>query len=187
MRKPRSDASPFDRYREDLDQWLLVENLSYDEVLKRLKAIWKEVDRMPSRTSLQRWADRRRQEKVLDRIQASAQSANAVRSALAENPSDCFGALLGMIGQAAFEIRMQSGDAVDINVLKDLAQLAGVGLKARHDEAVLKLREQELGLKERRIVLLEKQAADATDVIKDGELTDEQKMARFREIFGIKV
>lgn len=185
-RKTRSDASPFDRHRSDLDQWLLVENLSYEDTLARLRAVWPEGERMPSRSALQRWADRRRQEKVLERIASSAASANEVRGAFAANPSDTFGTLLGMIGQAAFELRMGKGDALGIDDMKALAELVQVGLKARHDEATLRIKEQALALQERRVAMLEKQSTDATAVVADGALTDEQKMARFREIFGIK-
>jgi hypothetical protein len=62
-----------------------------------------------------------------------------------------------------------------------------LGMNVRHDEATLRLKEQDLAIKERRVVLLENQAKEATQVIGDGQLTDEQKMTRFREIFGVKV
>lgn len=185
-RKPRSDASPFDRYQEQLDQWLWAENLSYDDALSRLREVWPAGERAPSRSSLQRWADRRRQERMLDRIAASAATAKAVTGQFAANPHDAYGALLGMIGQAAFEMRLAAGDRLDMDTLKDLAEVVQVGLRSRAEDAKLRLREQDLALKERRIVLLEKQASEATATLTDGALTDDQKMARFREIFGIK-
>ena len=185
-RKPRSDTTPFDRFRDQLDQWLLVDNLSYDDALARLAEIWPAGERRPSRSSLARWAEKRRQERVLEKISASARSAQAVTAQFAANPHDAYGALLNLIGQAAFEARIQKGDALDMDTLKDLAEVVQVGLRSRNEDAKLQLREKELALKERRIVLLEKQAADATDTLQDGALTDEQKMARFREIFGIK-
>lgn len=185
-RKPRSDSSPFDLYQEQLDQWLWAENLSYDDALARLREAWPAGERMPSRSSLQRWADRRRQERMLDRIASSAATAQAVTAQFAANPHDAYGALLGMIGQAAFELRLGKGDQLDMDTLKDLAEVVQVGLRARAEDAKLRLREQDLALKERRIVLLEQQATAATDTLTDGALTDDQKMARFREIFGIK-
>jgi hypothetical protein len=184
-RKTRSDASPFDRFREELDQWLTVDNLSYDDALAKLKAVWPVDVRAPSRSALARWAEGRRQEQVLDRIAKSAASARQVQDTLAANPGDAYASLLGLIGQAAFEMRMKAGDELSIDTLKDLAQVVQVGLAARNEEAKLRLREQEIGLKERRIVLLERQSAEATDVVRDTALTPEQKMARFREIFGL--
>lgn len=186
-RKTRSDSSPFDQFQTELDQWLTVENLSYEDTLTRLRGVWPAGERVPSKSALARWADKRRQELVLERIAASAAKAKQVTGAFAENPGDAYGALLGMIGQAAFEMRLQKGDALDIDTLKDLAEVVQVGLRSRNEDAKLRIREQELALKERRIVLLEKQSADATATLGSNELSDEQKMARFREIFGIKV
>ena len=186
-RKTRSDASPFDRFRSELDQWLSAENLSYEDTLTRLKAVWPAGERLPSKSALHRWAEKRRQELVLERIAASSAKAKAVTGAFAANPGDAYSALLGLIGQAAFEIQMKGGEALSMDTLKDLAQLVQVGLIARKEEANLRIKEEDLKLKERRVVLLEKKAADATETLTDGALTDEQKMARFREIFGIKV
>jgi hypothetical protein len=185
-RKTRSDASPFDRFREELDQWLTVDNLSYDQTLAQLRAVWPAGERAPSRSALQRWAERRRQDLVLERIAKSAASAHEVQQAFASTPGDAYQSLLGLIGQAAFEMRMKAGEGLSLDTLKDLAQVVQVGLAARNEEAKLRLREQEIALKERRLVLLEKQATEATGVIQDGALTAEQKMARFREIFGIR-
>lgn len=186
-RKPRSDASPFDRFQADLDQWLTVENLSYKDTLERLRGVWPAGERVPSLSSLQRWAERRRQDLMLERIAASAAKAKEVTGAFAQNPGDAYSALLSMIGQAAFEMRLQRGEGLDMDTLKDLAQVVQVGLVARNAEANLRIKEEELKLKERRVVLLEKKAAEATETLEDGALSDEQKMARFREIFGIKV
>lgn len=186
-RKPRSDSSPFDRFKADLDQWLTVENLSYDDTLKRLRGVWPSGEKLPSKSALQRWAERRRQDLMLERIAASAAKAQEVTGAFAANPGDAYSALLGLIGQAAFEMRLNAAESLDMDTLKDLAQVVQVGLMARNAEATLRIKEEDLKLKERRVVLLEKKAADATDTLTDGALTDEQKMSRFREIFGVKV
>jgi hypothetical protein len=186
-RKTRSDSSPFDRFQTELDQWLTVENLSYEDTLTRLRGVWPAGERVPSKSALARWADRRRQELVLERIAASAAKAKQVTGAFAENPGDAYTALLGLIGQTAFEMKLKGGESLNMDTLKDLAQLVQVGLVARTAEANLRIKEEDLKLKERRVVLLEKKAADATDTLTDGALSDEQKMARFREIFGIKV
>lgn len=185
-RKPRSDASPFDRFQADLDQWLSVENLSYKDALERLRAVWPAGERLPSLSSLQRWADRRRQELMLQRIAESSARAQQVQSAFQANPADAYGALLNMIGQAAMEMRIQKGEALDLDTLKDLAEVVKVGLVSRNEDAKLRLREQEIALKERRVVLLERQAADATQTLGNETLTPEQKMAKMREIFGLK-
>jgi hypothetical protein len=186
-RKTRSDASPFDRFQSDLDRWLTAENLSYDETLTRLKAVWPAGERVPSKSALQRWASRRRQDLILSRIASSAAKAKQVTSAFEKNPGDAYAALLGLIGQTAFEMKLKGGESLDMDTLKDLAQLVQVGLVARNAEASLRIKEEDLKLKERRVVLLEKKAADATATLSDSALTDEQKMNRFREIFGIKV
>jgi hypothetical protein len=184
-RKTRSDSSPFDRFQADLDRWLTAENLSYDETLTRLRGVWPAGERVPSKSALQRWASRRRQDLILSRIAASAAKAKQVTSAFEKNPGDAYAALLGLIGQTAFEMKLKGGESLDMDTLKDLAQLVQVGLEARNSDAIIRIKEEDLKLKGRRLVLLEKKAADATETLGDEKLTPEEKMAKMRQIFGL--
>lgn len=181
----KKHPSLLDEYREQLDQWLIAENLSLDDARAKLRGVWKGTTEVPSRSALSRWAATRRQERVLERIAESARSANALQTQIEANPSDVLGNLLGLIGHEAFRIQMEQGEKPDVAQMREIAELLKIGLKARHDDATLKLKQDQLALQERRVALLERQAADATAVLSDDGLTAEQMTARFREIFGM--
>lgn len=176
------DAQPAARLAE-LERWLFEENLSYDEAVKR----YAEFGESGSVASLQRWRSRRAQERMLERIAASARQANAVVDRFKANPSETFDALLKMIGQAAFDAQLH-GQTLDLSTLKDLADLTAMGLNAAHDKATLELKEKDLDLKERRVKLLEekaRQADQAKDTVSDQKLSPEEKDQRLRQIFGM--
>lgn len=168
-----------------LEGWLFGDSpLTYEQARSRLLA---EHGVKTSAAALCGWRERRAQERMLDRIAASSRQANAVVDHFAKNSSDTFEALLRMIGQAAFDLRM-GGENLDLGTLKDLAELTKLGLVERGEREKLRIKQEELALKERRVVLLERQAAQAEaaeGVVRDGSLTPEAKMARMREIFGL--
>jgi hypothetical protein len=100
MKKPRSDASPLDQHREELDEWIYVENLSYKDVQKRLIDLGTTV----SASSIHRWKQRRDQERLLERItERSRQASEVAERFTAENPR--MGQVLGpLIEQVTFEL-----------------------------------------------------------------------------------
>src|SRR6266496_1994794 len=104
-RKTRADSfwdnQPLARLLE-LERWLFDENVSYDEAVRR----YKEFGEAGSVASLSRWRARRAQERMLERISASAKKANAAVEQFKLNPANTYEALLQMIGQAAFEAQL---------------------------------------------------------------------------------
>ena len=100
MKKTRSDASPLDQFREELSEWLYVENASYKEAQDRLKERGLPV----SVSSICRWKQRQDQERLLLRITDRSRQAKEVAARFAsENPR--MGQVLGpLIQQVSFEL-----------------------------------------------------------------------------------
>jgi len=68
------------------------------------------------------------------------------------------------------------------------ATIAAIDQRERHGQAKAKFEERKVSVSERRVALLEQKAAQADKakgVLEDKELTEEQKAARMRELFGI--
>lgn len=83
--KTRSDASPLNQFREQLDLWIYVDNASYDDCVKRLA---KEHSFHCSPSSVWRWKQRRDQERLLEHITDKArQSKEVVERFAQENPA----------------------------------------------------------------------------------------------------
>ena len=100
MKKTRSDASPLDQFREELSEWLYVENASYKDVQDRL--IERELP--VSVSSICRWKQRQDQERLLLRITDRSRQAKEVAARFAsENPR--MAQVLGpLIQQVSFEL-----------------------------------------------------------------------------------
>jgi hypothetical protein len=139
MKKIRADsvldALP-ENQRAQLEAWLFEESLSYKDAAARLLADFN-VRSAPS--SLSAWYQHTAQRRMLDRIAASSAKANQVMDKLKANPADTYAALMGVIGQAAFE---QSLDNPTLNV-ETLTHLANLALSGRS----LELKEKDLSLK----------------------------------------
>src|SRR5207302_649267 len=62
-----------------------------------------------------------------------------------QNKDQAFDALMGLVGQAAFEKQM-GGETLDIETLKDLTLIASVGLKAKTDAYKIAQKDREIEL-----------------------------------------
>ena len=159
-----------------LEQWLFDDSpaLEYEQARERL---WQDFSVRTSLRALCEWRQKRAQERSLAKIAASSQASRAVVQKFSENPSHAFNALMEMIGQAAFEIQMD-GKALSLDTLKDLAEVAALGLKARKDTKDLELRERDQVLKEnkyRDLVAEKKSVIEATTnaALKTGGISKE--------------
>lgn len=125
-RKERSDATPFDRYRESLEQWLYLENRSYDEALALLQS---EHGFSAKKTALWAWRQRRDQERLLERITTSARNSAQVAARFAEENPQVETGFVQMLKQVAFDLL--SSPNPDPTAI---AQIAGQALKLRDQE-----------------------------------------------------
>jgi hypothetical protein len=106
--------------QEAVERWLFEENLSYKDAAKRLH---EDFNVRCSVSSLSEWYQRRAQQRMLDRIAASANTANAVITKFEENPADTYRAVLNMVGQLAFEQSLKEEKSVDVETLFNLTKL----------------------------------------------------------------
>lgn len=177
MAKPRSDAklkSLPPHQRQQLIRWLTEENLSYADARDRL---WQD---MGVRTSAGALSGFFASECFTLRYTQARELADTVGEAMASDPEKFDQATIALVKQKAFE-RAVARDG-DIKELAILASIIG-------DTAKVRIKQQELALSERRIALLEAKAAQADaaeHVVRDTDLTPEQRTARMREIFGLK-
>lgn len=174
MKKPRSDSKlktlpP--HQREALIRWLAEENLSYLDAKKRLHEDFNVKTSIGALANFyatccwQRSSSHARE--IADMVAAAAKGTN-------EAYDD---ATLALIKERAFILaRTQNSDT------KELTRLASI----LGESAKLRIKERDLALKERRLALLEKkakQADEASGVMHDKTLTDEQRAKRMRQIF----
>jgi len=176
-RKPRADAKlrslPPER-KDTLRQWLVDENISYEEVVKRMGELWN------LKSSVGAVSDFFAKECFSLRFREASKLAEDLSATLKESPQVFDEATNKAISQKAFELAV----AKDANV-GELVQLA----KIIGDTARLKLKAQEVELDLRRISILEKreaQAEAAETVARNPALTPQEREQKIKEVFGIQ-
>jgi len=176
MPKPRSDSklkSLPAHQRDMLRSWLVEDNLSYEKARERLK------EDFGIETSERALSEFYATECFTVRFAQAGEIADTIAAALAESPDKFDEATISLVKQKAFE-RAVAKDG-DIKELGILASILG-------DTAKLRIKQQEVELAGRRVVLLEKKAeqADAAESItRDESLTPEQREKKMRSLFSI--
>lgn len=138
MKKKRSD-SVIDglpqNQREQIEAWLLDENLSYAEAQQRARA---DLDIRLSSSALSSFFQECSQRRMLDRITSSRKNANEVIKKFKENPADMYSALVNIVGQAAFEASMK-GEDLDPKLVFNFTKLVMHAKKQSLEEQSLAL------------------------------------------------
>lgn len=141
MKKKRSDSvidGLPEGQRKQIEQWLCEENLSYADAQKRALA---DLGVRLSSSSLAEFFQECQQRRMLDRIAASRESANAVLKKFQENPADMYAVLVNIIGQSAFEASMK-GEKLDPKLVFNFTKLVMHAKKQSMEEADLKLQRE---------------------------------------------
>lgn len=174
QKKPRSDskiAALAPELRAEIARRLGEANQSYEDV-----SVWLAEDgHRISITALCNWYSIHSWK---EHKGSAREVAEAVRAEAASS-GDYDEATLALVKERAYILARTKGADV-----KDLATLAAI----IGDSAKLRLKEREVALTERRILILEKKAArdDQTEgILKDGDLTEAEKAARLRGLFGM--
>lgn len=175
MRKKRSDnklAALNPEQKAMLRTWLVDENLSYVEARQRLIDDFNVTVSTGALTKF--YAT-----ECFAMSQSSARAfAEQVEKQVLASDSTFDRATLALIKQKAFERAVAKNGNID-----ELATLAGI----IGDSAKLELKKKDQQLAERRIAILEKKAAQADEakqVNGRADLSDEEKLARYKQIFG---
>lgn len=168
-RKPRSDAKLLNLPKEKFEQlkgWLREH--SYDQVLELVAAEWDistSVGALSNFYSQFCWQDRYSEQKAL---------------AEAFNPStENFDPVIVQAVKAKIFELVRSKDPESDAIAQLFRVLDG--------SAKLEIKQRELALQERKVVMMERKAAlvdEAKQVNSDQALSDEEKLKRYRQIFG---
>lgn len=148
-----------------LEQWLFDDRpmLTYYRARERLA---QEFQVKTSMNALSCFYHRRAQERMMKQVLVSAQGSRSVTEHFRENPSVAYDALMELIGQAAFDLRV-AGEALSLEQIKDLATVAAVGLKARMDTKRVEIAEREAASKERQAVAKDREVTLKETIYRD--------------------
>jgi len=181
------------------DSWAaaLTEEQSWQLYAKARRCDWQDAAawavkelglvRMPGRSSFYKWLDWMRGEESAHRLsQAATAAAEAAALAKTQAKDD---ALIGAYKAMAAELALRTGSAKEAQKFVEMAaSLADRQLKAA--ELDLKARSQEtkdaqLKLAREKFEAAERRENAAKAAVSDKKLTDEERMAKLREIYGI--
>ena len=151
--------------QEALEQWLFDDRpmMTYYRAKERLA---KEFQVKTSMSALSCFYQRRAQERMMVQVLVSAQGSRTVTEHFRENPTAAYDALMELLGQAAFDMRI-SGETLSLGQIKDLANVAAVGLKARMDTKRLEIADREAAAKERQAVAKDREVTLKETVYRD--------------------
>jgi hypothetical protein len=105
---------------ELLEKWLFEDCLSYGQVVPLVE---KEFNIKVGVKSLFNFYRKQSRQRTVNRILHSAQNANAVLKAFAENPADTYQAVLNIAGQIAFDKALKNPDQPDVATIREFTKL----------------------------------------------------------------
>jgi hypothetical protein len=126
-RKTRSDAHPLDKFREDLDQWIYVENLGFKEVVAEIE---KKHGLKVSVSAVWRWKQDRDEDRLIEKIARDARRSTDAVDAFAEANPELDKAFTNLLKQVAFNL--VSAPEPDPQAIM---MVVGHALKVRDQEA----------------------------------------------------
>lgn len=187
----KARESKLDAFAEQLAAWFTPtceggEGLTLAQARARLA----ERGCAVSLNSLSLWWRRhqqaRMQERLLVDIASGARFNRQLERSLGDNPPPELQTLIKLVRTLVAQLAVNG--STDPDILRVVGNLVALVLEHDKSRAAHALKEKDLEIKERRIVLLEQKAAQA-DAAKatlgDAALTEEQKRERLRQIFGM--
>lgn len=167
--------------RDQVETWLFEENLSYKDASARMLADFN-IRCAPS--SLSEWYQRRAQQRMLDRIAASRDTANLVVKKFSENPADMYQVLLGMAGQIAFDKAFEEKEGLDAETIFNFTKLVMHGKKQAMEAEDLKLRRDKFQFDATKAALAQLPAL--RKIASDNSLNENDKLTQARQLlFGV--
>jgi hypothetical protein len=175
MSKPKAklETGLDEQQQAELCQWLLG-GMPYSQAKREVQERW---GVKVSVSMLGRFWDSVCGPALLAKRRRCAGLASEMARAAEAEPGRFDAATVDAIRQAAFEASIAPGADPD-----KVVQLFGMVLKSKDQD----LKEQAVALQRRRLEILERQEQEAKGVVGDETLSAEQKMAKFREMFGLK-
>jgi hypothetical protein len=160
-----------DERKEQLHEWL-KSSVSYQEIVKRMQDQW-EIKTWPH--SLSVYYHRVIADEILEQRDKIAGVTETLNKEITRKPEDYARAIVDTLGRKSVELT--NNPAAHPKVIKVWVDLF---CKTQEQE----IRKRIIKVKERRIRLLEKQAAEARETAEDSQLSAEQRAERIRRIFS---
>ncbi len=181
-RKPRGDNRLLAPHDALLERWIGQENLTYAQAQARLE---RDHGLRVSVSALHRWWRRRGQQKirevVLRNITAGAEATKQIATLAERQGVPELDQLISWVRILIANLATRPDAQVDVDGLVQLMRPAMEWAKIQQRGAQLEMDRQKLELLKRKAAAAE--AAEA--VAGDAQLTPDEKMQRFREIFGL--
>lgn len=181
-RKPRGDAKKLHAYEEDLEAWLVREQITYAAAVGRISEKYGDAVTIKQlHRWLRRYNDRQLKETILRNITAGAEATRQIHRMAERHGVPDLESLISWVRVLIANLATRPDASVDVESLTGL-------IRPAIEWAKIQRKDQELALDREKLDLLKRKAAlaeQAEGVLKDETMTPEQKMARFRETFGL--
>ena len=180
----KEHKSKLDPYAKHLDEWFSPPlKLTLEQAAARLAS---EYDLSVSRARLSEWWEARCNQKLqtslLSQIATGSRTCQAVEKEFGRNPAPELEVLIKL--HRVLFMNLAAHGQTDPQAVANLSAL----MKSAMEWAKLQEKQKDRKLDERRLELLEKKAAqaDETSQVTTSNYTPEEKMARIKQIFGLK-
>ena len=181
-RKPRGDAKSLRNYEEDLEAWLCGEGITYAACVQRISEKYEDtVSIKQLHLWLRRRNERQLRETILRNVTAGAEATRQIRTQAERHGMPDVDSLIKWVRVLIANLSTRPDAKVDVESLVLMFKPVLTWHK-------LKQKDVELGMEREKLDLLKRkaeQAAAAESTLRDETLTPEEKMARFRETFGL--
>lgn len=187
----KARESKLDPHAEKLVAWFTAkkeggEGLTLLQAQNRLLELGLKVSINTLSCWWQQHQQSRLRDKMLSDIASGAQFNRQLEKSLGDNPPPELQTLIKLIRTLVAQLALNG--SADGEALKLVGSLTSLVLDHDKSRANYTLKEKDLEIKERRIVLLEQKAAQADQAkatLGDAALSEEEKAQRIRQIFGM--
>ena len=134
---------------ECLERWLFDDKPALTFVAAKDR-LWSDFNVKSSKSAVGEFYKKCRQERVTKTLLESVSTANRLKDVIRNSQGVIFESLLELVGQDAFERKMR-GEEVPIETLKDLSEIASVGLRAITDGKKLQQTDQRIEIERQKL------------------------------------
>lgn len=181
-RKTRGDAVNLREYETDLDKWLCVDEVTFAVAARRMEEVHG-VKVSPK--VLWRWLRKHNAQKlrqtILRNVTSGAQAMRQLRDHAARHQLPQVEELMGMLRVITANLATRPDAAVNADSIVSLLRPVLEHMKIQQRGEQLKIDQGKLEILQRRAMRDE----EAEKTMSNSALSEDEKMARFREIFGI--
>lgn len=187
MNKPRTDS--WDATLTDAQRWMAYDQMRHGQWYTVCAWIEAELHvKAPSRTALYNWAARMRRDESAHRVEQAIVAREEIGT-LAEAAGTKDEILIEAFKAQAVDSVMRGGSVQDAEKFTNMAIALGMGVAKRKEldikERAQGTKEETLRLSREKFEAAERRLEAAKQVVANVALSDGERMAKMREIFGL--